>query len=227
MEVFLVPAGRRYQLYCEVEEAPASEQATVRGRWRRLVETFRTVVDTVEAARHEAAHRRAIKAPRSFTHRVRDRVVCWLAEKVAEMRLLWHLRRQEQVVAWFPHDITESEATDEVRRTLREDARRHGRWAVVHSGGALLSLALVPLPGPNVVGYYFVFRLVGHYLSRLGALNGLNGVSWEMRTSVPLTELRQALALDEEVRKEQVASIAARLNLQHLAAFVERIAVSS
>jgi hypothetical protein len=157
---------------------------------------------------------------------VRDRVICWLAERIAEMRLLWHLRRQDKVLAWFPDDVSAPEALDQVHRTLREDASRHGRWAIVHAILAPLSLLLMPVPGPNLIGYYFVFRLVGHYLSRLGALHGLKHVEWEMRPSGVLTELRQALALGPELRQEQVAVIASRLKLQHLAAFLERIAVA-
>jgi hypothetical protein len=244
MDVFLIPAGpARYELYCEVGEEPAPpdeepsrvEAARVTGRlqgvlarWRwRLVERFSAIVSGVEAARHGAAHRRATKAPRTFARRLRDRAVCWLAEAIAEQRLLWHLRGHQQVTAWFPDDVLERDASDRVRSILRADADRHFRWLLVDGVGLVLSVALVPIPGPNVILYYFIFRVVGHYLSRRGARHGLTQIEWQMRPSPALSDLRGAFTLEPEVRQRHVTEIASRLRLRHLAAFFERLAVAA
>ncbi len=192
---------------------------------RRLAETFSTVVDRVEAARHGAAHRRATGQPRTLAKRIRDRVVCWLAEKIAEQRLLWHLRSQHEATIWFPDDLTAQDATACLRAMLRADADRHLRWMLIDSVGLAVSVLLVPIPGPNLVLYYFAFRTVGHYLSMHGARHGLNRVTWQASASPALTQLREAFALDPELRKQHVTEIASRLRLQHLAAFFERIAV--
>ena len=243
MDVFLIPIGdRRYQLYCEVADEPAPRRraaggaprpssmpqrfvAFVRERRDRLFEQFTSIVSSIEAARHAAAHRRATRQPRTLLHRLRDRVVCWMAEKIAEQRLLWHLRSQHHVTAWFPDDLDQRQATECVRQMLRSDAERHLRWSVVHSLGLAVSLALVPLPGPNLLLYYFIFRAVGHYLSHRGARHGLGGVEWSMRGSAALTDLRKAITLGPEVRERHVTEIASRLRLQHLAAFFERVAI--
>jgi hypothetical protein len=244
MEVFLIPAGAgRYELYCEVGEEPAPpdeepsrvEAARVTGRlqgflarWRRrLVERFSAIVSSVEAARHGAAHRRVTKEQRTFARRIRDRVVCWLAEKIAEQRLLWHLRGHQQVAAWFPDDMLDREAADRVRSILRADADRHVRWLLVDGVGLIVSLALVPIPGPNVILYYFIFRVVGHYLSRRGARHGLTRIEWQMQPSPALSDLRSAFALAPDVRHRHVAEIASHLRLRHLAAFFERIAAAA
>jgi hypothetical protein len=194
-----------------------------RGWRRRAVDRFTHIVDAVEAARHGASARRAARAPRTFRRRVTDRVVCWLAEKIAEQRLLWHLHRQRTVKALYPDDMTEAGAIEELRRILAEDAQRHGRWAVAHAIGAAVSLLLVPLPGPNLLGYYFTFRLVGHYLSRGGAVNGLDRVEWHFQPTTALTELRRAMTLEHASRRRSIADIASRLRLEHLAAFVDRL----
>ena len=242
MEVFLIPSGGpRYELYCEAGSEPAVPPRQTTGSmvgregrrrrwsirwWRRwLVDHFIAIVTSVEAAKHDAAHRRATGQHRTLARRIRDRVVCWLAEKVAEQHLLWHLRGQEQVIAWFADDMDEREALALVRRMLQADADRHLRWLAINSLGLAVSLILVPVPGPNLVLYYFIFRVVGHYLSRLGARHGLDRVDWRMRPSGALTDLRQAIAAAPEVRSDRVTEIASRLRLQHLAAFLERVVV--
>ena len=86
---------------------------------------------------------------------------------------------------------------------------------------------LILIPGPNILGYYFAFRVVGHYFSVRGARNGLDRVTWTQTPSEPLTELRHALALDAAARLRQAESVASRLRLDHLATFFQRTAVSS
>lgn len=227
MDVFLIPAGNnRYELYCEVGEEPETPVEQARRGWRRrLGDRFSAILASVEAQRHGAAHRRAMKAERPLGRRLRDRAVCWAAEKIAEQRLLWHLRGKHEVTLWFPDDLAPQEASDRVRAMLRADADRHTRWLVVDGAGLIVSLALVPIPGPNLILYYFIFRAGGHYLSRLGARHGLNRVAWQLQPSPPLTQLRAAAALDPDLRRRHVTEIASRLRLQHLVAFFERIAV--
>ncbi len=233
MDVFLIPAGAaRYELYCEVADEPdrpeAPEHAASRGWRRRLFDHFTTLVGAVEAARHGAAERRASRTRRTLPARVRDRVVCWLAEKIAEQRLLWHLRSQHAVTAWFPDDLGEPEASSLVRQMLRADADRHSRWLLVDAVGLMASLVLIPIPGPNLVLYYFAFRVVGHYLSRRGARHGLKDVEWRMQASDALTDLRGAMAIDDpDARARRVLEVASRLRLRHLAGFFERIAVET
>ena len=53
---------------------------------------------------------------------------------------------------------------------------------------ARLFVALVP--GPNILAYYFGFRLVGHYLSRRGAKHALTEIIWQARPCAELSRLR-------------------------------------
>jgi hypothetical protein len=156
--------------------------------------------------------------------RVKARSMRWVAESIAEQRLLWHLRRQEQGAFFYPDDITESEAVAILRAQLKRDFEKHRFWLAIDSVGFVLSGLLVLVPGPNVLAYYFAFRMVGHFLSLRGARQGLEGMTWRYEASPALTDLRRALTLSGEVREHRVRDVADRLRLEHLDSFFQRAA---
>ena len=55
------------------------------------------------------------EGPRSWTERMKDRALCWLAEKIAEQRLLWRLRNQTQVEFFYPDDMQQSQVSSSSR----------------------------------------------------------------------------------------------------------------
>ena len=82
------------------------------------------------------------------------------------------------------------------------------------------------VPGvANLPAFYFGFRTLGHFLSMRGARQGLRHVEWTARPCPPLGELRELADLDPQVRHERIHDVAARLRLQHLSTFFERLAV--
>jgi hypothetical protein len=227
MDVFLIPVGRStYEPYCEITEQDPDELAgdTREGwfaGWRRR---FKQLLVTAEQERlNEPAG--AAEAPASRMARIRKTVLRWTAERIAEQRLLWHLRKQAEARLIHPADLTSEDARRALRRALHRDADRHLRWLVLDSLLLIASGALAILPGPNVVAYYFIFRVVGHFLSLRGARHGLNRVTWTMQQSEPLAELREAIALDPPLRERTVVEIESRLRLQRLARFFARVAV--
>jgi hypothetical protein len=86
---------------------------------------------------------------------------------------------------------------------------------------------LVILPGPNLIGYYFGFRMVGHFLSMRGARRALDRVAWTARATDLLVELRATMDLEPDEREARVHDIAAKLQLERLARFFLRTAVPS
>lgn len=217
MNVYLVPLGpRRYELYCEVGEHDGPVAVSEHSGWvARLEDKFRTVMQAIERHSREPSH--------SLWSRVRNRVLGWLAERVAEQRLLWHIRLHRDVTLHFPRDMGADEAQNVMRQSFRADVRRHWVWLAVNV--VLLALAglLTVIPGPNVVAFYFAFRVVGHYMSVRGAKHGLADVAWTMTESDDLMELRQAIGRPPAERVRHVSAIAERLDLEKLVAFVERM----
>jgi hypothetical protein len=224
MDVFLIPLGpdERYELYCEPADGPAAsaDEAPRRGPLRRMWARFQEMLAAAEEAQRQP------DAPHPATWS--DRLMRWVAERIAEQRLLWHLRRQEQAALHYPADLDAAGAARILRGQLAADAERHRRWMVIDT---VLTVITGPLfffvPGPNVIAYFFLFRAVGHYLSHRGARKGLDAVAWQYVVSEPLRELRRAIVLDEPVRSERVGQVASQLQLEHLPGFVQRVALRS
>lgn len=226
MEVFLIPVGvDRYELYFEPVADAEVDEGDSRGWFRGFRRRFREVLREAEAERHRRHHDVARPVTDGVAARAKRRVLRWVVEQIAEQRLLWHLRRTSHVEVHAPSDLDTARAERIVRAGLQRDADRHFRWLLVHSVGLAFSILLIPFPGPNLIGYYFTFTVVGHFLSMRGARQGLTRVAWRVAPNATLAELRQALDLRPPHRERHVHDIAERLRLPHLATFFERVTV--
>ncbi|MEQ1572997.1 MAG: hypothetical protein ABL993_01995 [Vicinamibacterales bacterium] len=223
MEVFVIPIGRdRYELYCEVSPEPPDEPLPTSGILSRLRHRFNAMLHAAdERERAGSVHEPAA----TWVGRVQERIMAWVAERIAEQRLLWNLRRATASVVVHPHDMTFDQVQTLVRRTLKRDHDRHRLWLVVHSLLLVVSGLLALVPGPNLVAYYFAFRVVGHWFSMRGAAQGLHRITWSGQPSEPLTELRALSALDPGARQARLRDITGRLGLQRLDTYFERVAV--
>ena len=228
MDVYFIPvAPHRYELYCEHDEHADSQpagEAEPQGWFASMYANFKDALARVEKERL-SGEKPAVAGPRSWTDRMKDRMLCWIAEKVAEQRLLWRLRNESALVLHYPDDISEAEATVHARAELQREADRHMKWIIIDGLLFAASGALALVPGPNVIAYYFGFRLVGHYLSRRGAKHALNEIRWQTCASPQLSRLRRVLMMAPGERDREVHEVASALQLPHLAKFFERIAI--
>jgi hypothetical protein len=180
----------------------------------------------VLAAAERERHQPSADEPSGWVERRWRGLLRHAAEVIAEQRLLWLLRHERDVTLVHPTDLSDTEARAILRAALTGDRDRHRFWLVVD---AALVAVTGPLfffvPGPNLIAYYFVFRCVGHFLAWRGARQGLGAVTWTLRASAPLAEIRRALHLDPAERDRLVHDIASQLRLRHLAGFVRRTAM--
>jgi hypothetical protein len=224
MQVFLIPVGPdRYEPYCEVDDAAIApgDAPAARGFVKQWWSRFQEMLHAAERAERE---RDMADGNRSFGGRLSDKLLGWVAEKVAEQRLLWHLRTQESATLVHPSDLDPTRAQAILRAQLQRDADRHRRWLFID--GALTAVTgplFFFVPGPNLIAYYFAFRTVGHLLSYRGARHGLDRVQWSDRPSAELTQLRRVGSLPPAQRETQVRAVAAALRLERLAVFLERV----
>jgi len=226
MDVFVIPVGPdQYELYCEQPfSADSQSAAAATGFLGRFQQRFEDLLRRAE--QWEPPH---AQQPRGLVARVQDRAMGWVAERIAEQRLLWNLRRETTVTAAHPDDLALDQVRGIVHRVLQQDLDRHQYWVWVDG---LLFLVTFVVLGPlfllipgiaNLPALYFGFRAAGHWYSRGGARHGLQTVVWEGRRCPPLTELRDVASLPPAELDARVHDIATRLHLQNLASFYERV----
>jgi hypothetical protein len=186
MDVYLIPvAPDRYELYCEhvVDEASLSADAPAgTGRFAAILHRVKAAVARVEQEQQSGD----VIPPEEgggWRARLKRRMLCWIAEKVAEQRLLWRIRKESDVALFHPDDVTGDDALASARAMIQREADRHLKWTIIDGALFAASGIVAIIPGPNPLAYYFGFRFVGHFLSRRGAKHALNEVRWECRPS--------------------------------------------
>jgi K+-H+ exchange-related protein len=223
LNVYFIPlAGGRFEPYFEQDEAPEPEpgQAGRQGFFARMGARFAEMVREAELQRHEKTH----EAPTTTLGRLQRKLLCWVAERVAEQRLLWRLRRADRAELHVSEELDPNEALRLFRQGLQKDADRHLRLLALHALGLIASLPFVVVPGPNVFGYFFTFTVVGHFLAFRGARRGLREVEWSVTPNPALTTIGRAVVTEPPERYRLIHEAAERLRLAHLARFVERMA---
>ena len=226
MEVFLVPAGEtRYELYCELGESDQPQRTGFAGR---MLRRFRELLAAEQEARRDrraARHAGASGRPDGWMARVRSGVVRGMAEWVAEQRLLWRLRQQDAAVLVYPADLDPDRAMSMARGTLQRDIDHHRFWMAIDGLGVLVFGPLFFfVPGPNLISWYFVAKMTGHWLAFRGARRGASGVEWSTRASEALVAVRAARAMPPGDRRPRLRALSKELHLERLATFVERTA---
>jgi hypothetical protein len=230
LDVVVIPIGRdRYELYCE--SPPEPDTASVTPARGMIARARQRVADLLRKA--DDIHRNGPREPASgWFARLNERTFAWIAERIAEQRLLGNLRRETTATLVHPDDVTFDQAHTLLRRTLARDLARHQRWIWID--GALFLVTFVTLapifiliPGvANIPAIYFGFRTVGHWFSKGGAAHGLRHVQWTGRASAPLSDLRAATALTPAARDARIHEVAERLQLEHLPKFYERVSIA-
>jgi hypothetical protein len=219
--VFLVPMGSgRFELYSEPpDDHPAPAPGAHEGRFKHwlhhLGERWREAVHIARRGDPDAG----------TLARWRDWAVCRVAESIAEQRTLWSLRHASTATLVYPADLAEAAAIGTRVGMVARARRYHGRWIVVDTILFVASGLFMLIPGPNVLAYYFGARVIGHYLSWLGARHAMEQTRWDARPEPALAELATLVDVPREARAPRVEAIAEALKLPRLAAFFDRTAI--
>lgn len=224
LDVYLVPIARdRYECYYEAEDVVDTVEPGERGFFARMRHRFNEQLKEAEAARHQ----KAIEEPKTFLGRTHKRILRWIAERMAEQRLLWHLRTAHAATLHASADLLPRDAEWLMRESMKRDAEFHRNRLIPHTLLLILAGAVAVVPGPNVLGYLFTFTVVGHFLAWRGAVNALNRVQWTVTPNAALTDLRHAFSLESNARHHLIKEVASRLRMPKMARFVEQMAAQA
>src|SRR5687768_3023339 len=138
MDVFLVPAGHdHYELYTEEpddepqpEELPPPPASGIwaRSKYRVIALFFKLKFKFQRVlAEAERERRRGVAARENDGRwaRIKGAVMRWIAESIAEQRLLWNLRRTDSASFLYPDDLSEADAVAVLRKQLAKDFDKH------------------------------------------------------------------------------------------------------
>jgi hypothetical protein len=144
----------------------------------------------------------------------------WLQRRASpDEALLRSLRNVEKIHLYYPSKLDAAEARAIWTNYLKGRRWHHSVWLVLNALVTPLTVLLAPIPGPNIIGYWFLYRAVCHLLAVLGVRRALGeGIETEFTSSGVLDEL--LLAGNEE----RLSSVAERLDLKSLEAFMKRAA---
>lgn len=148
-----------------------------------------------------------------------DRAWKWLNRRPPpDEPLLQGLRHAKEVTIFHPTTETDDRARQHWHRYLARRWRSHLvtlAWDVLIS--PLIALLMV-MPGPNVIGYWFLYRIVTHLLAMRGVLWARLG--WIPFQFQPHPVLNERIDLDNTRR---AGPIAKRLELENFDDFLRRL----
>ena len=222
MDVFVIPVGSdRFELYYEqqIEETEPDAEPASTGIIARFQRRFSELLREAEEHGDEEkrSDRDVVDAAHARPHDGLDRQARDRAAAVVESSKAGTGRRRSPE----RYGLRRRAATHPAVAAARLRAppvlarRRYHRVDRVRSAGHY--------PGPNLIAYYFLFRVGGHWLSMRGASQGRRRVQWESRPCDALNELRGALEMPRRERHLRVHQIASSLHLRHLPTFFERV----
>jgi hypothetical protein len=221
MNVYLVPVGRdRFECYYESADEDETEEPAGQGFFGRLRMRFNEQLKEAERARHQ----KSIEEPKTFLGRVKKRSLRWMAERIAEQRLLWHLRTTAAAMLHVSGDLPVDRANALMRESMKRDSDHHRNRMIPHTLILIASGLVAIVPGPNLLAYLFTFTAVGHFLSWRGASNALHKVAWTLHADPELTAIHRAFALAPDDRHRAILEAAERLHMPKMARFVEQMA---
>jgi hypothetical protein len=109
--------------------------------------------------------------------------------------MLVRLRSARRIDLHHPASRQEGEVRDLWAHYLSHRWRRHLAWLSVNSVIAPFTVLFAPLPGPNVIGYWFAYRAIHHGLI-------VWGIRRLRRDRVPL-ELHSLTSLDRPIERDE------------------------
>jgi hypothetical protein len=207
VKVFLLPFdGTQSFFYADGDNdaAPPSTRPGLRGWFERTMHHLKS----------------SLKHPKGRLARKLRQAWDWMQQRMhPDEPLLAALRTAPAIEVYYRASMP----GDEVRALwygyLGRRWRRHLPWLLFNALLSPLSVLLTPLPGPNVIGYWFAYRAIHHLLIVLGIRRALSG---RVETTFhPVAGLEAVGGCSDD---EWRARAATQYQLKGLHDFVKRIA---
>ncbi|MEO6811885.1 MAG: hypothetical protein ABI353_22475 [Isosphaeraceae bacterium] len=134
-----------------------------------------------------------------------------------EESLLRRLRHADAIRVHHPASISDGSAREAWLAFLAKRRTRHLIGLLVNAMIAPFTLLLIPLPGPNIIGFWFVYRVLAHFWALLGLrrARALHATIEFLPTAVLDTPITS-------VEDQHIPEIEQQCGLRHLRAYLKR-----
>jgi len=119
----------------------------------------------------ESGWKKASRKGKQIWSKLRDAYESSAVDLFATDRFVRRLRSFKKVTVFLNKPIEPLLVKKRLRQILRDRSYHHLRWMIVDTLLLPVSLIAFPLPGPNVIGYYLLFRVFSHWKSYRSASN--------------------------------------------------------
>ena len=113
----------------------------------------------------ESSWRKASEKGRQLWERLRERFEIYSIELFATDRFIRRLHAFKKIKVVLNRPIEPAIVKESLKRIIRDRSYHHLRWMVVDLILLPFSVFLMPIPGPNVIGYYLLYRTYSHWKS--------------------------------------------------------------
>jgi hypothetical protein len=161
-------------------------------------------------------HARLINAE-GHTGRLLRTLEAWLKRfEAPDEPMLRALRHADTVTLVRGEDVDPDSSRREWHGYLRGRLWRHGPWLVFNLAVTPFAALLTPLPGPNIMAYWFVYRAICDALAVAGARHAA-------KRSLPLQHRASAALDDWPATDATIDQLAAEMNWTGFRTFLDRL----
>jgi hypothetical protein len=114
---------------------------------------------------HDSSWRKASEKGRELWQRVKERYERVACEAFAGDRFVRRLRSFKKITVVLNRPIDPVLARTKLKQMIRDRSYHHLRWMIIDLLLLPLSLFIMVIPGPNLIGYYLLFRIFSHWQS--------------------------------------------------------------
>ena len=101
----------------------------------------------------------------NLRHRIKELYEQCTVDFFATDRFVRRLRSFKKIRVLLTTPIDPGEVKKRLRRIVRDRSYHHLRWLIVDSLLLPFAILTIPIPGPNFLGYYLLFRIFSHWKS--------------------------------------------------------------
>ncbi len=202
MKVYLLPLDHGPTFFGVADDEEESRSGPARGWLARTAHSIRS----------------SLKQPKGGLARKVKAVWEWLQQRLhPDEYLLAALRTARSVEIFHPPAVSAATVETLWRDYLGRRRWRYALWLTFNTVLSPVAVLLTPLPGPNVIGYWFAYRAVRDLLIVIGATRALG-------RRVPTTFHAETELQDiDEVSDDVLDRLKERLGLEGVHEFVARL----